>query len=80
LEFFFLGGIVVLPGWHHIVAASTGCPLATPLRADDVSVKTAGWLVDFDPTQPGRANLSPGLRRPDEGGNHDPFGKGLRYR
>jgi hypothetical protein len=40
LEFFFLGGIVVLLGRHHIVAASSGCPLDTPLRAVDVPVKT----------------------------------------
>jgi hypothetical protein len=42
LVFFFLGGIVVLPGRHHIVATKTGCALDTPLRADDVSVKTRG--------------------------------------
>jgi hypothetical protein len=40
LEFFFLGGIVVLLGWHHIVAVLSGCPLDTPLRAVDVPVKT----------------------------------------
>ncbi|HYB46137.1 MAG TPA: hypothetical protein VED20_02090 [Streptosporangiaceae bacterium] len=50
MEFFFLGGIVVLPGWHHIVAAWTGCPLDPPLRADDVSVKTGdAWLTSILP-------------------------------
>jgi hypothetical protein len=41
--FLFVGGIVFLPGWHHIVAVQTGRMLDGLLRADDVSMKTTGW-------------------------------------
>jgi hypothetical protein len=40
--FLFVGGIVFLPGWHHIVAVQTGRMLDGLLRADDVSMKTTG--------------------------------------
>jgi hypothetical protein len=43
--FFFVGGIVFLPGWHHIVAAQTSRMLDRSLRADDVSMKDHGVVA-----------------------------------
>jgi hypothetical protein len=75
LEFFFLGGIVVLFGWHHIVAAWSGCPLDTPLRAVDVPVKTGdAWLSSILSGRRGRFR-APACARPAGGGNQGTFGK-----
>jgi hypothetical protein len=70
--FFFAGGIVILPGWHHIVAAQTGRILDRPLRSDDVWMKTTGWLRKHSGLAAG-VHFIGMCQKPDRGENHVPF-------